>query len=84
MEICVRPSEYFNHEPFMVKVSYNDTVENVIMTITLTLINVPINKMNLKYSNKVLKNSMRLDQIGISHGDTVDLLESKSNCCSLL
>lgn len=84
MDICVRPDGSYNHEPFMIRVSYNESVEKVIMTISLTLINAPIGKMTLKYNNKKLKNSMRLDQIGVSHGDTVELEESKSNCCSLL
>ena len=84
MEILVRPSEYFNSQPFIIKVSYNETIENTLSIISLTLVNTPITKMSLKLNNKAIKKNLRLDQIGISHGEAIDLVETKSDCCLLL
>ncbi len=84
MEILVKPSDFFNHGPFMVKVTYNETIENLINVISLTIMNIPITKMSLRYNNKAIKKNMRLDQIGIRDQDSIDLVESKSNCCVLL
>jgi hypothetical protein len=84
MEILINPSEFFNHQPFMVKVNYNETIENVISIISLTLINTPITKMSLRYNRKAIKKNLRLDQIGINYGETLDLVEHKSSSCLLL
>jgi hypothetical protein len=68
--------------PFTIKITYNETLENLIIMISLTVTTVPISEFQLRHNGIVLKKrSMRLDQIGIRHGDTVELEQKISRCC---
>ena len=82
MELRINPSEEIKVEPFVVKIDYNETLENLIYTISLTITTVPISSMRIFHKGRALKNlNSKISQNGISFGDTIDLRAGSGFCC---
>ena len=80
MELRVNPAENFSTSPFTVSITYNETVENLLVMISLTVTSVPINKFQISFNGRILKNKgARLDALGIKHGDAINLETSSNN-----
>lgn len=84
MEVNIRPSEYYSTGPFTVKIAYNETVENLLVMISLSVTTVPLSEFQLSFNGRILKNkSATLDSVGIRHGDTVSLENKTNKCCEV-
>ena len=85
MDIQVLPSDDFHSNPFVIKVAYNDPVENLLYLISLSITSVPITELELWYKgNRLQPSGSKLNQIGICHGESVELRRKASKCCVLL
>jgi hypothetical protein len=85
MDLQIVPSKEYNLEPFFVNAPYNDTVENLIYRISLTLTDVSVNSIILSFRGKRLEPvSKRLNELGISNLDQIDLIKAPSGCCNLI
>ena len=84
MEIEIRPSKHFNSQPFKISIAFNETIENLINMISLSITTVTVDDMEIIYQGKRIKNKKaRLDQIGITNGGTVDLRRKSLRCCEI-
>ena len=84
MEVNIRPSEYYSTSPFSVQIAYNESVEKLLVMISLSVTTVPISEFQLSFNGRMLKNNRAtLDSLGIRHGDTVSLEKKSNNCCEV-
>lgn len=68
---------------FSVDVDYDDTVENLLVTLTLTIREDP-KKIKLFYKGQNLNEQRYLKDYGIADGDTIEVkLVSNGCCCNL-
>ena len=84
MDVQVLPTSDYSRDPFVIKVAYNDTVDNLLYTISLKITNVSVNEFEVWYKGKRLHPlDSRLNQHGLSHGESIEL-RKVSACCQLL
>ena len=84
MELRISPSAFFSTEPFVVKINYHETLENLIYTISLTIQSAPVTEMELYFNGKRLRPlDMKISQTGLAFGDNIELRRS-SGCCVIL
>lgn len=85
MELRIEPAESYKSEPFVININYQETIENLIYTISLTITNVPVTEMRVFHNRKRLQNmDQKISQCGINFGDTIELRRGSSNCCLIL
>lgn len=84
MELRVNPAENFSTAPFTVNITYNETIENLLVMISLSVTSVPIDKFQIRFNGRILKNKgARLDALGIKHGDAINLETKTNKCCQI-
>ena len=85
MDLEIRPDQSFNTQPFIIKIAYNETVENLIYTLSLSLVNVPVTEIVPYFKGKKLTPlSSKLNEFGISQEGFIEIRRKSSNCCCVM
>ena len=85
----VRIQSDTSHGAFTVDADYNETVENLLVKCSLRVLEVPIERLVLRFNGVQLSSRQRLDIVGYEEGQTINLqtkhkIAASKACCSLV
>lgn len=85
MELNIIPSEDYKTQPFVLKINYNETLENLIYTISLTITDVPVTEMQIfNNGRRLLPLNAKISESRLNFGDNIELKRNSSKCCTIL
>lgn len=76
----------FGRERFTIDVDYNESVENLLVKVSLQITDIPPAEMSLFLHGERVKETDHLDSLGVKENDVVELRKKTRSeyCCRLL